>query len=87
MYIIAGVSIFIFVVKLFFGLLPWLVVFGGLVYLVSKIKSLIEKRKFNNTNNEAEYTSNAEQNVYENNLEDYTNGEVIDVDYEDVEKR
>ncbi|NME83035.1 hypothetical protein [Clostridium sp. SM-530-WT-3G] len=87
-YIIIGVGIFVMVAKLFIKLLPWLIVVGGIVYVVSKIKSSREQKKLkNNTYDKSSYKNNINVNVYETNPEDYTNGEVIDVDYEDVDNK
>lgn len=87
-YIIISVVILVAVAKLFIKLLPWLIVIGGIVYVVSKIKSSIEQKKLkNNTYNESTYKNNIDQNIYESDPEDYTNGEIIDVDYEDVDTK
>lgn len=87
-YIVIGVSIFIMVAKLFIRLLPWLIAVGGIVYVVSKIKSAMEEKKLKgNTYEESGYKGNTNQDVYETSPENYTNGEVIDVDYEDVDNK
>ncbi|HCW52882.1 MAG TPA: hypothetical protein DG753_03890 [Clostridium sp.] len=87
-YIIIGVGIFVVVAKLFIKLLPWLIVIGGIAYVVSKIKSSREQKKLkNNTYDKSSYKNNINVNIYETNPEDYTNGEVIDVDYEDVDNK
>lgn len=88
LYIGIGVAIFIMVAKLFIKLLPWLIVAGGIVYVVSKIKSASEEKKLNeNTYDHTGYNRNSNQDSSEIDPENYTNGEVIDVDYEDVEKK
>ncbi|MDO5517229.1 MAG: hypothetical protein Q4F66_06705 [Clostridium sp.] len=87
-YIVIGVSIFIMVAKLFIRLLPWLIVVGGIIYIVAKVKGAIEKKKLNdNSFNEDNYADSNDDTVYNSDPEDYTNGEVIDVDYEDVDKK
>lgn len=87
-YILIGVSIFIMVAKLFIRLLPWLIVAGGIVYVVSKIKSAVEEKKLKgNAYKESGYKENRNQDVYKTSPEDYTTGEVIDVDYEDVDNK
>ena len=86
-YIFAGVMIFVMIAKLFIKLLPWFIVVAGMVYVVSKIKSASAKKELkNNYENQYRADENNRQTYYESNSENYTNGEVIDVDYEDVEK-
>ena len=88
LYIFAGVMIFIMVAKLFIKLLPWLIAVGGIVYVVSKIKSASSKKELkNNYENKYRADEDNRQTYYESDPEDYTNGEVIDVDYEDVDKK
>lgn len=87
-YIVIGVSIFIMVAKLFIRLLPWLIAIGGIVYVVSKIKGAAEKKKLNDDSmNGSKYKDNNDSNIYNSDSDDYNNGEVIDVDYEDVDKK
>lgn len=87
-YMIIGISIIIVIVKLFIKLLPWFILVAGIVYVVSKFKNSIEEKKLkNNKYEESSYKDNVYQNIYESNPDNYTNGEIIDVDYEDVDKK
>ena len=87
-YIVVGVGILIVVAKLFLKLLPWLVLAGGIVYVASRIKNSLEEKKLkSNDYNESEYRENVNDNIFETDPESYTNGQVIDVDYEEVDNK
>lgn len=82
-YIIAGLCIGLFALSVFFKILPWLLLIGGIMYVITKIMKFVKEKKEEklssklNDNKINEYDHNASSN-------DYTTGEVIDVEYEDV---
>ncbi|MGN0144782.1 MAG: hypothetical protein ACI398_07345 [Clostridium sp.] len=87
-YILGTVAILFVVGALFIKLLPILIAAGLIIYAVSalkgKIKSSTKEADINNrdNNNKDTYV----EDLY--NSENYTNGEVIDVDYyEEVDKK
>lgn len=82
-YTIGTIFVVFFLISIFLRIIPWLLVIGVIGYIIMKavkfIKGKIKDKKLNNykNNNDNEY-------VYEASIDDYTNGEIIDVDYEDV---
>ena len=84
-YIIGTVCVMFLVVSLIFKVLPWLLVGGFITYIIMKIVSFIRgksgeqgKSEFDTSKgNEADYSI----------TDSYTNGEVIDVEYEDVDNK
>lgn len=82
-YIYIGGSVFIafFVLSIILKILPWLLLAGVIGYAVVKIVGFIKekskKKKVNGYENTNDY-SYTEQN------DDYTTGEVIDVEFEDI---
>lgn len=88
-YIIGTVCILFVVATLFIKLLPFLLVAGILIYIITKLKERINiNSKENNINrNQYNSTNNNEYNIY-NTSDDYTNGKIIDVeDYEEVDNK
>ena len=78
---IVGIVIFIAVVKFFIFLLPFVIVIG----LISYIKARKTFNKKNNINrNYNSYNQNRE--VFEESSIDNNTGEIIDVDYKEVDK-
>lgn len=85
-YIIGTVCVMFLVVSLIFKVLPWLLVGGFITYIIMKIVGFIKgkneeqgKSKFDTSkDNEADYSITSDE---------YTNGEVIDVEYEDVDNK
>lgn len=85
-YIMITVFVLFFAVKIFIKALPVLLAIGVTVYAVTKIVKFIkgksEERNLNNSEN-----SKADDYTYNASSDDYTNGEIIDVEYEDVDNR
>lgn len=79
---IVGVLIFIGIIRFFIYLLPFIIVIGLVSYIVFKGKMAFAKKKYNN---ETYNSYNQNQNVYEKSSIDDSNGEVIDVDYKEVD--
>jgi uncharacterized membrane protein len=85
-YIIGTVCIVFFAVSIFFRILPWLLLIGLIVYVITKIVRFI---KGNNEKKDSSKFTNGNDNTdaYNISSDEYTNGEVIDVEYEDVDNK
>lgn len=79
---IVGVLIFIGIIRFFIYLLPFIIVIGLVSYIIFKGKMAFAKKKYKN---ETYNSYNQNQNVYEESSIDDNNGEVIDVDYKEVD--
>ena len=85
-YIIGTVCLVFFAVLIFFKILPWILLIGIVVYIITKIVRFIKgKREKKDSNKFTASTNNKDTNNISN--DDYTNGEVIDVEYEDVDNK
>ena len=79
---IVGILIFIGIIRFFIYLLPFIIVIGLVSYIIFKGKMAFAKKRYNN---ETYNSYNQNQNVYEKSSIDDNNGEVIDVDYKEVD--
>ena len=79
---IVGVLIFIGIIRFFIYLLPFIIVIGLVSYIIFKGKMAFAKKRYNN---ETYNSYNQNQNVYEENSIDDSNGKVIDVGYKEVD--
>ena len=76
------IVIFIAIVKFFIYLLPFIIVIGLVGYIVFKGKKAFRNKEHNN-----ETYNSYNQNVYEeSSIDDDSNGEIIDVDYKEVDE-
>ena len=82
-YVILGFMIFSAILSLFFRILPFLVIGGGVIYLLIKINGYFKKEKMTNEYNSYKSESNSNDEFYENDYVDTS--EAIDVDYKDVD--
>lgn len=84
LYFIGGACILALIVSLFLSLLPYILLVGVIAYLLIKIVSFIQKKK-----KEKEHINIHEndQNITYQTDEDDFNGRVIDVEYEEVDKK
>ena len=79
---IVWIVIFISIVKFFIYLLPFIIVIGLVGYIVFKGKKAFRNKEHNN-----ETYNSYNQNVYEeSSIDDDSNGEIIDVDYKEVDE-
>lgn len=79
---IVGIVIFVAIVKFFIYLIPFVLVIGLVGYIVLKGKKAFTSKKNNN-----ETYNSYNQNVYEeSSIDDDSNGEIIDVDYKEVDE-
>lgn len=86
-YIIGTICIVFILGKVFLNILPYLVLFGMVTYVVMKIVGFVKGKKEQKDSNKFDF-NNKDDNVddYKDSIDDYTSGEVIDVDYEEVDK-
>ena len=81
---ILGIVIFIAIIKFFIFMLPFVIAIGILSYIVFKWKIAVNRRK-NHVVSYNYYDKNS-NGFEEGNIDDSTNGQVIDVDYKEVDK-
>ena len=82
MYIALGVLIFSVVINLFFSILPYLLIGGAVIYVVTKVVGYFNSKKSKNSSNES---TNNNYEVYVDDSVDTSNA--IDVDFEDVKDK
>ena len=86
-YMIVTICVVVLAGILFIKILPWLILAGVIAYGIIKIRGLFKGRKENDTLNNSEIRSeHNNEDSFENGSESYTNGDIIDVDYEEVDK-
>lgn len=88
LYILGGFLVFYLIMSLTFTILPWAILIGLILYIFFKIKGWFIQRR-NNKNSNQYYnneTSNYDAKVDTIETEDIV-GNVIDVDYEDVDNK
>ena len=85
-YIMGTVCVVFFVISIVFKVLPWLLLGGFIAYIIIKIVRFIKGKsaekdlsKFN--------ASKDNENNYNTSSDDYTTGDVIDVEYEDIDDK
>ena len=85
-YTLGTIFIVVLIATLFIKILPWLLLIGIIAYAIIKVKGIIATKKSENNRHEPPVNdSNINQSTYED-FNDY-NGEIIDVDYEEVDKK
>lgn len=85
-YTLGTIFIVVLIATLFIKILPWLLLIGIIAYIIIKVKGMIMIKKSKNSNHETSVNDNpVNQNIYSDST-DY-NGEIIDVDYEEVDKK
>lgn len=82
-YIIGGVFVLFVILRLLGYILPWLIAAGAVAYVVTKIVKFISRRREEKQLNKHEEYKEDTYN-YSAASDDYTNGEIIDVEYEEV---
>lgn len=89
-YIIGTICVLFLVVTLFVKLLPFLIIAGVIIYAIVKLKGKFKNGKRDNdivNKNTYNSSTNSDVNNIYTSSDDYTNGEIIDVDYEDVDNK
>ena len=86
-YIIGTICVLVLAGVIFIKILPWLILAGIIGYGIMKITSFIKSKKENDTISNSKFNNNYNmEDTFENGSESYTNGDIIDVDYEEVDK-
>ena len=85
-YIIGTICIVFLVGSIFIRILPWLILIGAIAYIIIKIMGFIKVKKEQKNSNDIK-NNYRNQDINKESTDDYTNGEVIDVEYEDVDKK
>ena len=81
---VLGIVVFIAIIKFFIFLLPSIIVIGIVGYIVFKCKKAFNNKK--RENESYNYYNNNQNSYEESNIDDSDNGEIIDVDYKEVDK-
>ena len=79
---IVGIGIFIAIIRFFIYLLPFIIVIGLVSYIIFNAKNAFRKKN----NNNKTYNSYNQSIYEESSIDDDSNGEIIDVDYKEVDK-
>jgi hypothetical protein len=86
-YIIGTICVLALAGVIFVKILPFLILVGIVGYGMVKITSFIKSKKENDTISNSEFKNEYNnEETFENGSESYTNGDIIDVDYEEVDK-
>ncbi|WP_243156008.1 hypothetical protein [Clostridium sp. C2-6-12] len=86
-YIIGTICVLVLAGVIFVKILPFLILAGIVGYGIVKITSFIRSKKANDTISNSEFKNQYDnEDTFENGSESYTNGDIIDVDYEEVDK-
>ena len=87
-YIIGALCMVFLLGKIFLYIFPWILVIGLITYMIMKIIGFVKMKK-QQKNQSNFHFNNRSNNVYTDkaSTDDYTNGEIIDVDYEEVDKK
>lgn len=86
-YIIVTICIVFLVGVIFIRILPGLLLAGFIAYIVMKIVGFVKGKKQQKDSNKINF-NNKNDNVdnFKDSEDDYMSGEVIDVDYEEIDK-
>ena len=86
-YIIVTICVVVLAVKVFIKILPGLIIAGVITYGIMKIRSFLRSKKERENLSNSEFKSeHNDQDSFENASDSYTNGDIIDVDYEEIDK-
>jgi len=85
-YVIGTVCVVFFVVAIVLRVLPWLLLAGFVAYIITKIVRFVKGKSEEKDSSKFDTSKNNEYN-YSISNDEYTNGEVIDVEYEDVDNK
>lgn len=84
-YIIGGIVVLFLVGTILLKLLPWLLLIGLISYIGVKIAGFIKRKKAKKASNN--FSDSDDYQSYKVETDDYTTGEIIDVEYEEIEKK
>lgn len=82
-YIIGIICVVLLIISVFIHFLPLILLVGIVGYIIVKIAGFIKMKKKQRELHNYKSKDNSEYS-YNESADDYTNGEVIDVEYEDV---
>lgn len=86
-YIIGTISVLVLAGVIFIKILPWLIFAGIIGYGIIKITNFTKSKKENDTISNLEFNNHYnKEETFKDGSESYTNGDIIDVDYEEVDK-
>ena len=85
-YIIGTIFIVFLVGSIFIRILPWLILIGIITYIIMKIIGFIKVKKEQKNSNDIK-NNYRNQDINKESADDYTNGEIIDVEYEDIDDK
>lgn len=84
-YVIGTICIVFLVGTLVLHILPWLLLAGFIAYVVMKIVGAIRKKKEKKDKDSFDINNSYDnKDIYQMSTDDDYNGEIIDVEYEDV---
>jgi hypothetical protein len=86
-YIIGTICVIFLIGSIVLHILPWLLIAGLVVYVVTKIVRFIKGKTEKKNSNSFHSNHVDKEYIYKDAANDYTNGEVIDVEYEDVDNK
>lgn len=88
-YIYMAGAIFIAVVALtiLFKLLKWIILAGIIIYIITKVVGFIKQRNDGKELSDNNVSEGNTEYIYEEETENYSNGQIIDVEYEDVDDK
>ena len=85
-YIIGTIFIVFLVGSIFIRILPWLILIGAMAYIIIKVMGFIKVKKEQKNSNDIK-NNYRNQDINKESADDYTNGEIIDVEYEDIDDK
>jgi len=86
-YIIGTICIVFLLASILIRNLPWILLVGFITYIVIKIVGFAKGKKQQKNENKFDFNNRSDnEDSYKESTDDYTTGEVIDVEYEEVDK-
>jgi hypothetical protein len=86
-YIIGTICIVFLLGSILIRNLPWILLVGFITYIVMKIVGFAKGKKQQKNENKFDFNNRSDsEDSHKESTDDYTTGEVIDVEYEEVDK-
>lgn len=87
-YIIGTICMVFFIGTIVLNILPWLLLAGFITYMVVKVVGFFKRKKEEKNKYNSDMSNSYDnKDTYQMATDDYTSGEVIDVEYEDVDNK
>jgi len=83
-YMIGTICIIFLLGSIFVRILPYLILLGLVAYGVMKIVGFAKEKKQQKDSNRVDFNNKNHSDI--DSTDEYTSGEVIDVDYEEIDK-